>query len=570
MSISNPIARNDYVGNGATITWSYGFKVFAESDLAVVSYSSVTGLFTALVLNLDYTVTGVGNDTGGSITQIIGFSIPAILPATSTLSIVRGMAFTQPAVLNNQGLFYPKTIEDAFDRLTMLLQQMNDTLNRSVKLPLTEAPTSLNSTLPTVTQRVNKYFGWNSLGDIISVASAAPSTLVSAFWNTILGLTTSLASRTALGTKEIVYAIDSGVSPNHVLSGANIAIAGFVAPTAYLDGDRYTFKAAFASAASVTLNVNGLGAKGILKKGADTSFGTSLYLALQLREYSVNEYITVQYNIGLDKFVIISNLFGMDSQISYGTTAGSGGTAYVTTGIRRIFGVAVPSGNIFAFKADVANAGACTLSINGGTALPLKIAVFGVTQDPPAGLFSANDVVQVVSDGTNYVILQDTAVRKLVSVTNVTAVANTGNIALVAGQKYSVEFQANQNTAAGRLDLRFNADAGALYKWITVTESSGAGPVAGNGANAATEIRLSGADLVAVGSSIAGSFEFTPKTADSTIGNLSHRLSYLTGANLQGTTGAGYYDGAANITSFQLLTSAGTFTGKILVYAIPS
>jgi hypothetical protein len=521
------------------------------------------------VLNVDYTVTGVGSDTGGSITQIIGVSIPAILPATSTLSIVRGMAFTQPAVLNNQGLFYPKTIEDAFDRLTMLLQQMNDTLNRSVKLPLTEAPTSLNSTLPTVSQRANKYFGWNSLGDIISVASAAPSTLVSAFWNTILGLTTSLASRTALGTKEIVYATDSGVSPNHVLSGVNIAAAGYVAPTAYLDGATYTFKAAFSSSALSSLAVNGLPAKLLRKKGADPATGATLYIANSLRDYSLGEYITVQYNLALDQFVIISSIYAQDSMVSYGVSGASAGTTYDTgNGIKRVnFTI---TGNIFVFKADVANTGACTLNVNAGGAKPLKISAFGVLQDPPAGLFSANDIVQVVYDGTNYVILQDTAVRKLVSVTNVTAVANTGNIALVAGQKYSVEFQANQNTAAGRLDLRFNADAGALYKWVTVTESTGAGPVAGNGANAATEIRLSGADLVAVGSSIAGSFDFTPKIADSTIGNLTHRSSYLTGANLQGTTGAGYYDGAANITSFQLLTSAGTFTGKILVYAIPS
>jgi hypothetical protein len=260
----------------------------------------------------------------------------------------------------------------------------------------------------------------------------------------------------------------------------------------------------------------------------------------------------------------------LDSQISFAVSGASAGVNY-TALIKRASGSTVNLvGNIFAFKADIANVGACNLSVASLPSAPIKVSIFGTLQDPPAGLFSANDIVQVVYDGTNYVILQDTAVRKLVSVTNVTAVANTGNIALVAGQKYSVEFQANQNTAAGRLDLRFNADAGALYKWVTVTESTGAGPVAGNGANAATEIRLSGADLVAVGSSIAGSFDFTPKIADSTIGNLTHRSSYLTGANLQGTTGAGYYDGAANITSFQLLTSAGTFTGKILVYAIPS
>lgn len=459
MSISNPIARNDYVGNGATITWTYGFKVFAEGDIAVYVYNTLTGLLQALVLNVDYTVSGVGSDTGGSITQIIGISIPAILPATSTLTIKRGMAFTQPAALNNQGQFFPKTIEDSLDRMTMLLQQMNDIVGGSLHLGPNELPTTGNSTIPSLALRASKFFGWDALGNILAVAATIPSALVSAFWTPILTLTTSLASRTAIGTKEVVYATDSGVSPNHVLSGANIAASGFVAPSAYLDGAIYTFKAAFSSTGGGTLNVNGLGAKLMRKKGADPITGATLYIACSLRDYSLGEYITVQYNLALDQFVIVSAIYAQDSMVSYGVSGASAGTTYDTgNGIKRVnFAI---TGHIFAFKVDVANTGACTLNVNATGAKPLKIAVFGAVQDPPAGLFQAGDVIEVVYDGTNYVVLQDSSIRKLVSSTSVAAVATSGNIPLIAGMKSLIEYQLTQNTVNGTLGLRFNADAG--------------------------------------------------------------------------------------------------------------
>ena len=59
MTVSSDPFRNDYIGTGSVDTYSYGFRIFAESDL-VVTQVDTSGIETTLVLNTDYTVTGVG------------------------------------------------------------------------------------------------------------------------------------------------------------------------------------------------------------------------------------------------------------------------------------------------------------------------------------------------------------------------------------------------------------------------------------------------------------------------------------------------------------------------------
>lgn len=123
--------------------YSYTFRIFAQTDLLVTKRAVATGIETTLALTTDYTVTGVGSITGGSITLVAG-----LLAAGNLLVIRRVRQLTQDTDIRNQGSFYPEIHEDALDHQMMVQQQQQDELDRSLKLAETVDPATFNTDLP--------------------------------------------------------------------------------------------------------------------------------------------------------------------------------------------------------------------------------------------------------------------------------------------------------------------------------------------------------------------------------------------------------------------------------------
>jgi len=116
MTVSTEVNHNEYTGNGVTTSFPYTFRVFHASDL-VVTTSDTSGTLRTLILNTDYTVTGVGSYSGGSVV------LPLPLANAWAISIERSLPVVQETDLRNQGKFFAETHEGAFDYLTMLIQQ---------------------------------------------------------------------------------------------------------------------------------------------------------------------------------------------------------------------------------------------------------------------------------------------------------------------------------------------------------------------------------------------------------------------------------------------------------------
>ena len=147
-TVSSTTTRNDYTGTGAVATYAYTFKTLAASDLLVTKRNVSTGGETTLVLNTDYSVTGVGAGAGGSITLTAGN-----LASGYTLTIRRVLPLTQGTDLRNQSPFYAETHESVFDRLTMIDQQQQDDISRSIRVPESVSSSAFSTLLPaTVTQ----------------------------------------------------------------------------------------------------------------------------------------------------------------------------------------------------------------------------------------------------------------------------------------------------------------------------------------------------------------------------------------------------------------------------------
>lgn len=142
MSLSSAACRNDYTGNNSTATYSYSFKIFSKTHLRVTK-KNTSGVETTLVVDTDYTVTGVGGTSGGTIVLTAGY-----LPTSYHLTIRRDVPLTQATDIRNQGSYYPEVHEDEFDKLVMLVQQLQDYINRSIKLPETLTSSDLDPAIP--------------------------------------------------------------------------------------------------------------------------------------------------------------------------------------------------------------------------------------------------------------------------------------------------------------------------------------------------------------------------------------------------------------------------------------
>lgn len=133
-----------FAGNDTTGPWAFTFKTFDEADLEVVKL--VSGVESVLVLNTDYTVSLNGDQEaspGGDITTT------ANVATGETLVIRRVVEALQGVDLVQGGAFNPSVLEDALDRLTMLAQQLEEEVDRSVKVDLTSGddPDTLVATI---------------------------------------------------------------------------------------------------------------------------------------------------------------------------------------------------------------------------------------------------------------------------------------------------------------------------------------------------------------------------------------------------------------------------------------
>jgi len=158
MTVSSTTTRNSYSGNGSTTTFAYGFKIFADADLTVILRAS-TGAETVQSLTTNYTVTNAGNANGGNV--VFGTA-----PASGvTVVIRRNMAITQATDYVANDPFPAATHEDALDRLTFISQQMQEEVDRSIKLSRTNSMTSTEFTT-SATDRASKVLSFDSNGEL--------------------------------------------------------------------------------------------------------------------------------------------------------------------------------------------------------------------------------------------------------------------------------------------------------------------------------------------------------------------------------------------------------------------
>lgn len=154
MTISSETTRILYAGNDSTTVFAYPFKIYAAADLIVI-VRDADGIETVQTLTTHYSVSGAGVATGGNVTMV---TAPA---ATEYLLIMRDAALTQASDYIAGGKFPAETHEDTVDKLTLLMQQLEERLDRSAHIKRTSSLTDIEISDVTA----GEYLRWNLAGD---------------------------------------------------------------------------------------------------------------------------------------------------------------------------------------------------------------------------------------------------------------------------------------------------------------------------------------------------------------------------------------------------------------------
>ena len=158
MTVSSSINQVSYSGNGTTVLFPVNYYFLQDSHLQVVLITAA-GVESIQTLTTNYTVTGAGNEAGGSVTMLV-----APLAGT-TLVIQREVPATQETDYLANDPFPAESHERALDKLTMLVQQNERELDRALKIPLASVPTT-STELPL--PQASKLLAWNSNASAIT------------------------------------------------------------------------------------------------------------------------------------------------------------------------------------------------------------------------------------------------------------------------------------------------------------------------------------------------------------------------------------------------------------------
>jgi len=199
-TVTDDYAPAHYACNGSTVNFAFDFPLPEPedtSDLVVILRTLATGDEDPLTETTDYTVSAVNNDyssgPGGTVTTVSTYS------SAYRITILRNTPKTQNASLteSDTSVLRVAALEDAHDKLTMLVQQLQEELNRCIKVPRSD--TSITVELDDSVSRASKYPAFDSAGNVtVATAIAEGSISVSSYMETVNAAANASAAKTLL------------------------------------------------------------------------------------------------------------------------------------------------------------------------------------------------------------------------------------------------------------------------------------------------------------------------------------------------------------------------------------
>lgn len=251
ISVSEALLSGPYNGDGATTTFDYDFKIYAETELSVLRQNA-DGTVATLALTTDYTVDGVGDAGGGTVTLTAGSK----LPSGATMTVEPDVTMSQDRPFSTQSSTTLAQIELALDKATSLIRQLLGKANRSLKVSAARLASGFSTDLSGVANgsflyvkadgsgitgasgqlQVSEVAAWFHTRDVTSAMQAAllaDGSIVSLHGllhkvdSTVTGIASATSDLgvdglTALGVWSFA---DEGDVPPHIVVGQRVRIA---------------------------------------------------------------------------------------------------------------------------------------------------------------------------------------------------------------------------------------------------------------------------------------------------------------------------------------------------------
>ena len=161
MTVASTTNKASYNGNGTQSVFAYTFKIFADADIKVYVGTTLK------TINTHYTLSGVGATNGGNVTFTSG-NIPAA--GTGNVTLLRSLALTQGVDLVNYGRFDAEVVESQYDKIVMMIQQLQEQADRTIRFNTTVSDAGGVEITDTVAERSGKVLAYDANGDL-SVAN---------------------------------------------------------------------------------------------------------------------------------------------------------------------------------------------------------------------------------------------------------------------------------------------------------------------------------------------------------------------------------------------------------------
>ena len=266
MTIADNATRNQYTATASQTVFAYNFEIFDEDDIRVYRNSVL------LVKTTDYTVSGVGNENGGSITLTSGAT------ANDIYTLFRDMSANRLSDYQTSGDFLASDLNTDFDRIWAAIQQ-NESARDADSLVFSEFEERLvaDNVLPSPV--ASTYWRWDSNAKKVEFIDA--STLTSAL---SLALDAAVSSASTSETNAATSATNaatsaSGASTSETNAAASASAAAASAATANPD-DAVVFRKSKPSDSLLTSQANFLSDPHLASWAldADSSYHFKLYL----------------------------------------------------------------------------------------------------------------------------------------------------------------------------------------------------------------------------------------------------------------------------------------------------
>jgi len=198
-------------GNGSATTFSFSDIIISQSSDLVVTKRDANGTETVLTEGTgttNYSVSVSSYPGTGSITYPATLGTKLASGESVAMKSVR--ALTQGNDLNNQGGYFADTQETMFDKLTYITQQIQEELDRAVKIPVTDVST----TLATLQANIISLAAIEANITTVAGISANVTTVagISSDVTTVAGIASDVTTAAEVGALSFKYLFDNTTS----------------------------------------------------------------------------------------------------------------------------------------------------------------------------------------------------------------------------------------------------------------------------------------------------------------------------------------------------------------------